>query len=128
MKVIKGGLNQDAQPSTFKNAQFLRDRMTRQEQLIWEQIRHNQIHRQRFRRQHPIGIYVLDFVCIKCKLSIEVDGESHNVPNQIEYDMERTKYLIDLGIKEIRFKNEEVDRDLDGVIEIIKEVVKSRLK
>lgn len=71
MKIIKGGLNQGAQSSTFKNAQFLRNRMTKQEQLIWNKIRDDQIHGQRFRRQHPIGIYILDFFCVKSKLSIE---------------------------------------------------------
>jgi very-short-patch-repair endonuclease len=93
MKRIKGGSHQDSIPATFRNAQFLRKRMTRHELLVWARIRNKQIHQQKFRRQHPIGRYILDFFCIECKLSIEVDGESHSSNIQMGYDNERTAYL-----------------------------------
>lgn len=66
----------------------------------------------RFRRQHPINKYVLDFYCFKKKLSIELDGKYHAEKAQQFYDEGRTKNLADLGIREIRFSNEEVMNDL----------------
>jgi len=128
MKRIKGGSHQDAIPSTFRNAQFLRKRMTRHELLVWERIRNKQIHQQKFRRQHPIGRNILDFFCIECKLSIEVDGESHSSNIQMEYDNERTTYLEQFGIKELRITNHQIDENLIAVIGLIEATILDRLK
>ncbi len=127
MKRIKGGSHQDAIPSTFRNAQFLRKRMTRQELLVWDRIRNKQIHQQKFRRQHPIGRYILDFFCIECKLSIEVDGESHSSNIQMEYDLKRTKYLDQIGIKELRISNNQIDENINAAIELIEATINKRL-
>ena len=72
----------------------------------------------RFRRQHPIGIYIADFYCHAAKLVIEVDGKVHL--QKIEYDRERTAVLNGFGIDVIRFSNEEVLGDIDGVVERIR--------
>lgn len=127
MKRIKGGSHQDALPSTFRNAEFLRKNMTHHELLVWEKIRNKQIYMQKFRRQHPIGRYILDFFCIECKLSIEVDGESHSSIIQMEYDLERTKYLEQIGITELRISNIQIDENINAVIEIIRGTIKERL-
>ena len=127
MKRIKGGSHQDALPSTYRNAAFLRKKMTRHELLVWEKIRNKQIHQQKFRRQHPIGRYILDFFCIECKLSIEVDGESHLSIIQMEYDLDRSKYLTQFGIKEIRVTNNQIDENLTAVIELIGATIKKIL-
>lgn len=82
---------------------------------------------QKFRRQHPIGRYILDFFCIECKLSIEVDGESHSSIIQMEYDLERTKYLEQIGITELRISNIQIDENINAVIEIIRGTIKERL-
>lgn len=68
------------------------------------------------------------FFCVKCKLSIEIDGNSHLKSEQIEYDLQRTAYLNSLGIKEIRFTNQEVERDLDAVIAVIQKNIEVILK
>ncbi len=78
---------------------------------------------QRFRRQHPIAIYILDFYCDHIKLSIEIDGHNHNVSDQHEYDLNRTEFLNSIGITEIRFTNDEVMSNIELVIEKIKNVI-----
>ena len=70
-----------------------------------------------FRRQHAIGNYIVDFVSIKNKLIIELDGSQHL--EQAEYDIQRTKYLESQGYKVIRFWNNQVENEMDGVIQVI---------
>ena len=123
MPYLQGNKNQGAHPSTFKNAVRLRFEMTPHESLVWNRINKKQILLQRFRRQHPISTYILDFFCVGCRLSIEIDGEWHKNPAQLAYDLKRTAYLNSLGITELRFSNQHVERDLDAVIGVIKENV-----
>ncbi len=70
-----------------------------------------------FRRQHPFGIYILDFFCFEANLVVEADGEIHL--GREEYDDERTKYLESSGLKVLRFENHDVVTRLDWVIELI---------
>ncbi len=88
------------------------------EQMLWENIRSNKlgIH---FRRQHVIGNYIVDFVCMRNRLVIEVDGKYHNGSQQIEADNYRTWYLAERGYRVIRFTNEEVTTDIEKVITTI---------
>ena len=72
----------------------------------------------KFRRQHPVSGFIIDFYCSSHKLGIEVDGEIHN--DRVEYDLDRQKLLESLGIKILRFKNEEVINALDLVLKTIK--------
>jgi 5-methyltetrahydrofolate--homocysteine methyltransferase len=88
------------------------------EDKLWQAIRNRKLG-DKFRRQHAIGNFIVDFVCIEKKLIIEVDGEIHDL--QKEYDQLRTQYLNELGFNEIRFKNELVLDDLSGVLKKIKE-------
>jgi len=70
-----------------------------------------------FRRQHPFGIYILDFYCFEAKLAVEVDGKIHL--NQMEYDLERTKYLEASGLIVLRFDNEDIINRIVWVLELI---------
>ncbi len=76
------------------------------EKHLWELIRKDQILNIRFRRQHKIGPYIVDFYSIKIRLAIEADGEIHTL--QTEQDEERTKWLKSMGIRVLRFPNEEI--------------------
>jgi very-short-patch-repair endonuclease len=100
-------------PKTMHNAGKLRKDPTPAERKLWSRIRNDQLG-VTFRRQHAIGNYIPDFVCIEKKLIIELDGSQHL--EQEEYDEERTKYLNSLGYKVIRFWNNDVTNNIDGVI------------
>ncbi|HNA90182.1 MAG TPA: endonuclease domain-containing protein [Anaerolineales bacterium] len=91
----------------------LRKELTPAERKLWAVIRNDQLGGN-FRRQHAIGIYIPDFVCIEKKLIIELDGSQHL--EQEEYDKERTKYLESQGYKVIRFWNNDVVKNIEGVI------------
>ena len=97
-----------------------RREMTMSETILWNTLR-SEFRGIKFRRQHPIGDYIADFLCLSEKLVIEVDGGYHNEPQQQQEDQWRTEYLQSKGYRLIRFKNEEVDTDVKGVIRKIKE-------
>lgn len=100
-------------PKTRTRAIELRKEPTLAERKLWALIRNDQLG-VNFRRQHAVGNYIPDFICIEKKLIIELDGSQHL--EQAEYDEERTKYLNSLGYKVIRFWNNEVTNNMDGVI------------
>ncbi|KTD57916.1 endonuclease domain-containing protein [Legionella shakespearei] len=109
--------------SNIKNARILRKNLTPQEQKIWGLLRKKRFHTLRFRRQEPIGPYIVDFLCVEKKLIIEIDGGQHNTPEQHIYDKERTLYLERLGYHVLRFWNNEVNSDVEIVMETIYKVV-----
>ena len=94
--------------------------MTKAEKLLWEKLRNRKIHNQRFLRQFSIGSYVVDFYCPKLRLAIEVDGSTHSTKDEIEYDKHRQEEIENLGIVFLRFYNDEVFKDINKVIENIK--------
>ena len=96
-------------------ARELRNNMTKQERKIWSILRNRQFYGYRFLRQYPIGNYIVDFVCRSKKIIIEIDGGQHNKPLSIEYDNSRTKYLLEKGYKVVRFWNNEIDNNIQGV-------------
>ncbi len=100
-------------PKTMHNAGKLRKDPTPAERKLWSKIRNDQLG-VNFRRQHAIGNFVPDFVCIEKKLILELDGSQHL--EQQEYDEDRTKYLKSEGYRVIRFWNNDVMKNLDGVI------------
>ena len=105
-----------------QRARELRQEMTPTERRLWQALRGNALDGAYFRRQHAVGPYVLDFYCAKSKLAIEVDGGSHK--EQEQYDAERTRWLeSEKGMRVIRFTNQDVLRDLDAVIEAIREAL-----
>jgi len=107
----------------FINARNLRNNSTLEERRLWNLIKNKKINGLKFRRQFPIDKYVVDFVCIEIKLAIEIDGGQHNEPQNIQYDKYRTKFLNKLGYTVIRFWNNDIYKDIDGVIEEIKRTI-----
>ena len=105
-----------------ENARKLRKNMTPQERKIWSIIKNRQFYGYRFRRQFPIGKYIVDFVCRETKIIIEIDGGQHNEPKDILYDKERTEYLNKSGYTVLRFWNNEIDNNISGVYERLKEI------
>jgi very-short-patch-repair endonuclease len=109
------GMHDGATPQVFRNAASLRKNMTEPEIKLWEYLKTKPMG-YKFRRQHPLGCYVLDFYCHKLRLSIELDGKYHLNSEQKNKDEERTAYVNSLGIREIRFKNEDVLNNLNETI------------
>ncbi|VEP14003.1 conserved hypothetical protein [Hyella patelloides LEGE 07179] len=104
-------------PEIKLRAKQLRNNMTPAEKVLWEALRKKPLNGLKFRRQHPVGRFILDFYCAQYKLVVEIDGEIHLT--QQEYDAARTKHLNSYGYKVIRFSNNEVFHNLDSVLERI---------
>ncbi len=102
----------------------LRKNMTSAEVVLWKILRGRNIGGYKFRRQQGIGPYILDFYCSEVKLCIEIDGSSHD--NKFEYDEQRDKYLNSMGIRVVRFSNEQVWINIDSVVNDILHLVKER--
>ena len=101
-------------------SQDLRKEMSLSEKSLWKALREN-FQGFRFRRQHVIGDYIADFICLPARLVIEVDGEYHSTPQQRMLDETRTAYLKEKGYRVIRFTNDEVDFQIKEVVLKIKE-------
>lgn len=105
-----------------ENARKNRKRMTEAETVMWERLR--QMPRPySFRRQHIIGDYIVDFVCLSKKLVVEVDGEYHYTEEQMILDNIRTDFLNRMGYNVIRFANEQVINDTNDVVAQIEELI-----
>ena len=109
--------------SFLKNDRTLKDRrrelrrnQTEAERAFWAKVRNKQFHGFKFFRQYSFGPYILDFYCPEKKLAIELDGGQHNLPEGREYDAARTNYLNDHGVEVVRFWNNEVLGQMDGVL------------
>ena len=110
-------------PALLQAARDLRQHMTDAEQCLWQCLRGKQLDGFRFRKQHPIARFVLDFYCPAARLAIEIDGGQHNTAPGCASDEERTRYLKARGIRVLRFWNHEVLQDLPGVLERIWEAL-----
>ena len=95
-------------------ARSMRGEPTRAEEVLWSALQKKQVAGLKFRRQHPVGRFVLDFYCPSHKLVVEVDGEVHD--QQQERDAERTRVLQAYGYRVLRFRNEQVINDLPAVV------------
>ena len=96
-------------------AKELRRPLTPQEAKLWQQLRGKQLFGLKFRRQHPIHTFILDFYCHAKQLVVEIDGDSHDKPVQQCYDQARTEWLEQRGLQVIRFTNRDVEHNLEGV-------------
>jgi len=112
------GMHDGATAKVYRNAAKLRENMTEPEIKLWDYLKIKPMGF-KFRRQHPISGYILDFYCHKLKLSIEIDGGYHLNKEQREKDIERTAYLNSVGITEYRFTNEEILHEFEKSIEFI---------
>ncbi len=102
-----------------QRARDLRKHQTEAEKLLWSRMRNRQLGGFKFRRQHPVPPYILDFYNEEYKIAIELDGDTHGHEKQIKKDKERTTFLAKQGISVIRFWNNEVFQNLEGVLETI---------
>ena len=113
-------------PSILAYAREMRQPQTIAEANLWRVLRNRQSGF-KFRRQHPIDRFIVDFYCAEARLLIEVDGESHLEPNQVEYDKARTDYLEDLGYRVIRFTNDNVRYNIEMVTGEILAAIERRI-
>ena len=115
---------QTADPSQYhllrEYAQYNRNHPTEAESLLWEYLRANALG-ESFKRQHIIGDYIVDFLCVSSKLIIELDGGYHLLPEQTASDELRSEWLQSKGYRVIRFTNEELFSNIDKVLETIKD-------
>jgi len=102
-----------------ERSQQLRKTLTTAEVFLWSKIRMKQVKGRWFYRQKSLGEYIADFYCPAAKLVVEVDGGRHFSGEIIEYDRVRSEYMAGLGLKVLRFTNEEVLTDIKGVLEVI---------
>lgn len=107
-------------PILKERRKALRLNMTEEEIILWEHIKDSKLDGRKFRRQHSVGYYIADFYCPKEKLAIELDGFQHYSKEGLEKDIYRDKHLNDLGIKVLRFRNEEVKNFLLNVLNTIR--------
>ncbi len=104
-------------PKVNERTQKLRKQLTDAERHLWGRIRRHQLNGYRFRRQAPIGRYIVDFVCLSERLIIEVDGGQHS--DRRDVDARRTEWLESQNFRVLRFWNNEVFENIEGVIETI---------
>jgi very-short-patch-repair endonuclease len=97
----------------------LRKNSTDAEQLLWRLLRNRQLAGAKFRRQYPVGKFILDFYCVDHRLAIELDGGQHSHPKNKAADIGRTKILAAKGITVLRFWNNEILANTEGVLEVI---------
>ena len=102
----------------------LRNMPTDAERLLWRHLKSRQIEGCKFRRQHPYGDYILDFVCLERSLIVELDGSQHI--DAAAYDENRSRFLRLAGFEVLRFWNNEVFGELDGVLEVIRRELVTR--
>jgi len=121
MASYKENLTYGASARIFARAHELRHTMTGAEKILWKEIRNRKLDGYKFRRQHPTGQFIADFYCHEAKLIIEVDGGIHTQPEVKERDENRTHILQKLGLKVLRFNNEDIHLNITNVlIEITK--------
>ena len=97
----------------------LRRSLTPAEAALWNSLQRSQLSGRKFRRQHSVGNYILDFYCPECRLAVELDGQGHFNPMTSEYDYRRSEYLKKLNIRVLRFENRLVFENLEGVLHMI---------
>ena len=108
-------------------AAHLRANMTAAERLLWSRLRRRQIGGVRFRRQVPLGAFIVDFACFAARLIVEIDGGQHALAAGRERDAARDAWLVGQGFRVLRFWNHEVLGNLDGVLAVIDAAVCERL-
>jgi len=106
----------------LERAKKLRREMTPAEKILWKELRTNKLKGLHFRRQQIVHGYFADFYCHQHELIVELDGRIHEL--QKEYDAEREEYLVALGFRIIRFANEDITRNLKGVLQKIVDACK----
>jgi very-short-patch-repair endonuclease len=106
-------------PTTLAYARTLRREATAAEKILWHHLRNRQLNGFKFSRQEPIGPYIADVVCRAKKFVVEIDGVTHETPEELAHDAARTAYLVGQGYRVIRFRNEDVFGDVEPVLDEI---------
>ena len=114
-------------PRLIKLAQGLRNNSTKAEIILWQHLKGKKMLGLDFHRQKPIGNHIVDFICMKVRLAIEVDGYTHRFDEVVNKDKEKQACLESLGITGIRFRDEEVLNDISSVLCRIEAAVNERL-
>ena len=114
-------MNYSNHPATKEYRRLLRMTETPTERMLWKKLKGKQLEGYRFRQQHGFGPYVLDFYCPEIRLGIELDGGIHKTYEQSQYDEARTSFIASNNIKVIRFENDVVYRNINSIIEEIRE-------
>ncbi len=109
-----------------ERARQLRKRETWAEKLMWRWLHNRRFNGYKFRRQHPVGIYTLDFFCKEAELNVELDGSQHGFPDQRADDKKREEFLRSMGIKTLRFWNSHLRRNAQNIRDIIFEELQKR--
>jgi very-short-patch-repair endonuclease len=106
----------ESQRNKVEQARRLRQEQTIAERTLWQTLRNRSHMGGKFRRQHPLGRYIVDFYCHEANLVIELDGSGHDEDHQREYDSLRDKDIASRGIKVLRFSNHDVTHNLAAVL------------
>lgn len=114
-------------PHTKPLRQNLRRNLTPAERILWQRIRNKQLG-VKFRRQHGIGPYIVDFYCAECSFVIELDGETHFNSFAYQYDHKREAFMRSAGIRILRFTNGNIAENIEGVIAMIADVIIANAK
>jgi len=122
------GKKQHNRPELKTRRKKLRSDLTSAEAYLWKELQNKKLDSRKFRRQHSINNYIVDFYCAKEKLIIELDGEVHNNPTAEEYDEKRSAFLGKRGFTVIRFENKMVFDNLPSVLQEIKDNFKIKLQ
>ncbi len=115
-KATRGG-DSSGPEEILRRAKELRSNQTDAEKILWHHLQNKQLEEHKFRRQQPIGNYIVDFVCLEKKLVVELDGGQHNEEAGIKYDQKRTEFLEKSGFKVLRFWNEQVFKNMSDVLD-----------
>jgi very-short-patch-repair endonuclease len=115
-----------ARSETVLLARAFRRHMTPPEVRLWTSLRGKRLRGLKFRRQHPIGPFVLDFYCAEAKLAVEVDGQTHAHPDRIAHDHKRTTWLSRQGVRVVRLAAEDVRVNLEGVVDFLARTAQER--
>ena len=113
------------QKDMLRNSQYLRKNMTKEERHLWYDFL--KTYPVQFKRQYPIGCYIVDFYCYQAKLVLELDGAQHCEPDAVRYDQMRTEYLQRQGLLVLRISNRDVVTHFRAVCETIDAAVRDRL-
>jgi len=108
-------------PSLKPHRKELRAAMTPAEIRLWQALKNRQVADLKFRRQHSVGPFIVDFYCPLAKLIVELDGSAHDSETAWRRDEQRTAYLMSLGLRVVRFENRDVMENLEGVLSEIRQ-------
>jgi very-short-patch-repair endonuclease len=124
--VVEKSMAEHYNKSSMKQRRkMLRNNLSKAEAIMWNYLSRRKMHGYKFRRQHSIDQYVLDFYCPELKLAIEIDGDSHFISGAEEYDKVRQEHIESFGVHFLRFTNMDVCENIDGVCQTIWEEIET---